>query len=151
MPEDEEPFVLRLTPELLIDIHNQIMQDTGEGSKGVRSHSVLKNCVDYPFTKVYGQSIFPTIFLKAAALLHAIITWHPFINGNKRTALAATYQFLKLNGYTFSIPSDFMRVVLPLAAKEVDELEDIPKLAQWIKRNSTRNPSSAFGSLKARP
>jgi death on curing protein len=40
----------------------------------------------------------------AGALLLALNRNHPFEQGNKRTALAATQQFLKANGYVLAAP-----------------------------------------------
>ena len=51
-----------------------------------------------PSSKHYGHEHFPDIHYKCASLMEAIIKWHPFIDGNKRTGLlAASYYMLKNN------------------------------------------------------
>lgn len=116
------------------------------GRAGVRSRSVLANCVDYPFTKVYGKDPFPTVFDKAAALMHSVISWQPFLKGNKRTALVAMMYFLELNGYRFSMPQDVVSVIRETGSKENPEVE-IASLSEWISHNSEKD-RSRFGSLR---
>lgn len=113
---------------------------------GVRSRSVLANCVDYPFTKVYGKDPFPTMFDKAAALMYSIISWQPFLKGNKRTALVAVMYFLELNGYRFSLPPDVISVIREAGSKENPEVE-IASLSEWIRHHSEKD-RSRFGSLR---
>ena len=47
---------------------------------------------------VFGQDAYPDINSKAAALLHSLVRNHPFIDGNKRTAVVALLVFYGLNG-----------------------------------------------------
>lgn len=145
MTDDERPIV-PVIPQQLIYLHYDIMHKTNDlGRAGVRSRSVLANCTDYPFTKVYDKHPFPTIFDKAAALLHSIITWQPFLKGNKRTALVAMMYFLELNGYRFCIPLDVISVIRKVGSKDMEF--EISMLAKWIRQHSSKN-TSHFGSLR---
>jgi death on curing protein len=57
---------------------------------------------------------------------------HPFIDGNKRTALLAIYTFLGINDVDFVVPeTDAAAMTLSLAAGEVSE----ENLARWIRDN----------------
>ena len=51
--------------------------------------------------------MYPGIFMKASVLMHSFAgPFHPFIEGNKRTALLLTDLFLTINGYSFTFPID---------------------------------------------
>ncbi len=78
----------------------------------------------------------PTIFQLAAAYGFGIARNHPFIDGNKRTALMAIYMFLARNGYELDA-GEAAVVVLDLAAGESSE-EDLTK---WIEVNSRKRMS----------
>jgi len=64
--------------------------------------------VAQPKTTVFGVQRFPTIFDKAAAYCFFIITMHPFLDGNKRTALVAAITFLLDHGVTPVFKEDTM-------------------------------------------
>lgn len=55
------------------------------GSDGVRDAGILDASLNRPFATFGGQDLFPNWLDKAAAIMHGIITGHPFIDGNKRT------------------------------------------------------------------
>ena len=68
----------------------------------------------------------------AAAYAFAIARNHPFVDGNKRTALLALYTFLGLNDVDFVVPeAEAAAIILALAAGEVSE----ESLARWIRDN----------------
>ena len=57
---------------------------------------------------------------------------HPFVDGNKRTALLALYTFLGINDVDFVVPeADAAAMILALAAGEVSE----ENLTRWIRDN----------------
>lgn len=59
--------------------------------------------------------IYPTVYDKAAVLFERIIKCHPFIDGNKRTALASIIEYLFINDLIFlTFPSD-VRFAVELA------------------------------------
>jgi death-on-curing protein len=77
----------------------------------------------------YEQAELPEL---AAAYGYGIARNHPFIDGNKRTALLAIYTFLGVNDVDFVVPeADAATMILALAAGEVSE----DNLARWIRDN----------------
>lgn len=60
------------------------------GPNLLRDLGILQSAVFRPQTSAFGEDAYPTIHEKAAALLHSLARNHPFIDGNKRTAWAAT-------------------------------------------------------------
>lgn len=81
-----------LTVAEVLEIHTDQIQRYG-GSPGVRDHGLLESAVLRPQTGYYAD-----VIEEAAALWESLSQNHPFIDGNKRTAFAATYTFLAING-----------------------------------------------------
>lgn len=67
--------------------HDELVRQFG-GSHGVRDEGILEAALNRPFATFGGEDLFPTPVHKAAAIMHGIITGHPFIDGNKRTGYA---------------------------------------------------------------
>ena len=63
------------------------------GSEGIRDAGLLESALFRPQTGHYS-----TLIDEAAALWESLSQNHPFVDGNKRTAFAATYVFLAING-----------------------------------------------------
>ena len=71
----------------------------------------------------------------AAALFVGLAKNHPFLDGNKRTALLATRAFLFLNGYALEpAEEDEVATMVAVADGSLDE----SGVAAWLKRNSAR-------------
>ena len=63
------------------------------GGEGIRDPGLLEAALFRPQTGYY-----PTLIDEAAALWESLSQNCPFVDGNKRTAFAATYVFLAING-----------------------------------------------------
>jgi death on curing protein len=122
-----EPFWL--TVAMIVAIHDEQLAIHG-GSAGLRDQSLLESALDRPRNKwAYEQAALPEL---AAAYGYGIARNHPFIDGNKRTALLAIYTFLGVNDVDFVVPeADAAAMILSLAAGEVSE----ESLARWIRDN----------------
>jgi death-on-curing protein len=81
-----------LTMAEVLAIHADQLERYG-GSKGIRDQGLLEAALYRPQTGYYADLI-----EEAAALWESLAQNHPFIDGNKRTAFAATYTFLAING-----------------------------------------------------
>ena len=79
------------------------------------------------------------IYDKAAQLCYGIANNHPFIDGNKRTALHSMYVYLIINGYDITASQqDVENLIINVAAGNITNTE----LAYWLKVNTkeiTRN------------
>ncbi|SLG40667.1 Death-on-curing protein [Mycobacteroides abscessus subsp. abscessus] len=64
----------------------------------VGDYGLLDAAVARPQASVFGLDAYPTLLEKAAALLQSIARNHALLDGNKRTAWAAAWVFLELNG-----------------------------------------------------
>jgi len=76
----------------------QVIEETG-GVHGIMNPGGLEMALLRPFTVFEGKELFPDLWSKVVALIHSIIAFHPFVDGNKRTALVAADVCLRLNGY----------------------------------------------------
>lgn len=64
----------------------------------VRESGLLASAVHRPRARMFGTAAYEDLHEQAAALLHAIATNHPLVDGNKRTAWLAAATFLGVNG-----------------------------------------------------
>jgi death on curing protein len=82
----------------------------------VRDLGLLDAAVARPRSSAFGEDAYPTVELKAAALLHSIVTNHALADGNKRLGWLATTVFLDLNGQPADLDDDdAFRIVLDVA------------------------------------
>ena len=86
-------------PEVLA-MHADQIERYG-GSPGVRDPGLLEAALFRPQTGHYADLI-----EEAAALWESLAQNHPFIDGNNRTAFAATYTFLVINGARLTVNAD---------------------------------------------
>ncbi len=61
--------------------HRELIRRFG-GADGVRDEGILNASLNRPFATFGGVDLFPSVEEKAAAMMHGIITGHPFIDGN---------------------------------------------------------------------
>lgn len=94
-----------LTTEQLLAIHQRMIDEFG-GSAGVRDHGLMESAAAMPAATFGGQFLHDGIPAMAAAYLFHLCKNHPFVDGNKRTALAAALAFLMLNGYVLTATKD---------------------------------------------
>ncbi|MFF6981060.1 type II toxin-antitoxin system death-on-curing family toxin [Streptomyces sp. NPDC008343] len=64
----------------------------------VRETGLFASAVHRPRARMFGSVAYDDLYEQAAALLHAIATNHPLVDGNKRTAWLAAATFLGVNG-----------------------------------------------------
>jgi len=120
-----------ITLEDIVLIHWHVIRQTG-GAHGIMNPGGLESAVARPFTGYGGKTLFPDLFAKAAALIHAIISFHPFVDGNKRTALVAADVSLRLNGYRM-VPSEQVEPVFWAIARGE---KDIEQITDWLKMHT---------------
>jgi death-on-curing protein len=96
------------------------------GDVEVRDVGLLESASARPRSTAFGEDAYPSIHVKAAALLHSIARNHSLVDGNKRLALAATLAFYGLNGLRLTLSNDeAYELVMAVAAGELDDVERI--------------------------
>lgn len=121
-----------LTPQKVIFIHDQVVKRTG-GSNGIRDIGLIESAVYRPQATFDGKDLYEGIFDKAAALLQSLLKNHPFVDGNKRTALTSAGLFLRLNGYKLI---NAKKEEVEFAIKVDNEHLDIQEISRWLKKHS---------------
>ena len=87
-----------LTVDDVLALHVDQIREFG-GSEGVRDQGGLESAVAQASATYGGKYLHTSLFEMAAAYAFHIAENHPFLDGNKRTALNAAIVFLGLNGF----------------------------------------------------
>jgi death on curing protein len=89
----------------VLEIHKIIIQKSplSSESDAVLDIGLLESALSQPMQTFFGEFLNPTIYDQAASYLYGLAKNHAFENGNKRTALAVTISFLRINGYCISL------------------------------------------------
>jgi death-on-curing protein len=124
------PKIVWLLEETITAIHHRQIAEHG-GSEGLRDEGLLLSALARPQNLLaYGEPA-PDLASLAAAYAYGIARNHPFVDGNKRTALVAARTFLILNGVDLeATQDDKVLTFLSLAEGAVSEEE----LADWIRK-----------------
>jgi death on curing protein len=112
--------------DVVLDFHAEQLALFG-GADGIRDRGLLESAMARPLNKfAYGEVSMAAL---AAAYGFGVARNHPFVDGNKRTALASMIVFLGLNGIDLDAPQEFTTaMILDLAAGDLTE----EALAAWI-------------------
>ena len=129
-----------LTVAAVKAIHRQVLAAHG-GATGIREETLLESAVAAPQASMMGQPLISDPIEIAEAYLFYICRNHPFIDGNKRTAIAACLVFLEENqllpGAKLST-DDWEIFVLDVAASKLDRATTTRRLRKLLKRSRKR-------------
>lgn len=116
-----------LSPEEILAIHAEIIDRYG-GLHGLRDLGLLESAAARPRAGFGEFEAYPSVFDKAAALLHSTIRNHAFVDGNKRTGIVSAVLFLERNGYKVTLSNEeFFELAVDVASAVVD-LEVVARL-----------------------
>ena len=90
--------------EVLTILQDQIRRYSGK--YGVRDISLLSSAIVMPESTFGGKFLHKDIYEQAAAYAFHICQNHPFLDGNKRTAIASALVFLEINGISINDPNE---------------------------------------------
>ncbi|MFQ5591969.1 MAG: type II toxin-antitoxin system death-on-curing family toxin [Phycisphaerae bacterium] len=123
-----EPVWVR--DDVVLAIHRRQLAEHG-GTEGIRDRGLLESALASPknrFAYAAGETDLAAL---AAAYAFAIAQNHPFVDGNKRTALVVCRTFLRLNGLDLTASqAEKYETFMRLACGELSEDE----LAAWIRK-----------------
>jgi len=112
-----------LTLDEVLGLHADQIRRYG-GATGLRDLSSLQSAIAMPETSYGGEYLHGTLFEMAAGYLFHLARNHPFVDGNKRTALICALVFLGLNGQRLDADPDALyELVDGVAAGQVDKSE----------------------------
>jgi death-on-curing protein len=123
---------IRLTVEMAQEIRAQAIAQFG-GSDGIREPALLESAVSAPQARFSGRSPFRDLAEVAAAYLFYLCKNHPFVDGNKRTALGACLVFLRLNGIEPAPDGpEWGELTLDVAAGRLDRKQTAKRLRMLL-------------------
>jgi death-on-curing protein len=96
----------------------------------VRDVGLLDSAAARPRSTAFGADAYPTLPLKAAALLHSVAGNHALVDGNKRLAWLGTVVFLDLNGAAPDLTDD---AAFTLAMDVASGTADVPEIAERLR------------------
>jgi death on curing protein len=110
-----------LTLDEVLELHDDQIATYG-GEPGIRDMGLVESAVAQPAASFGGEYLHTDLFLMAAALAFHIAESQAFVDGNKRTGLAAAGTFLKLNGYRLREANDRLAdAMLAIATRDLDK------------------------------
>ena len=115
-------------------IHAEVLAAHG-GMEGLRDAALLESAVAAPQAAMFGKPLISEPIDVAAAYLFYLCRNHPFLDGNKRAALATCLVFLSENGVLASETLDadaWERLTLDVAASRLDRIETTGRLRELL-------------------
>ena len=129
-----------LNREELLSLNEQAVLKFG-GNAGIQSPRAFEVILDQPKQVVFGQEVYPTVWLKAAYMMHQIIKTPVFVDGSKRTAGLVVLRFLQENGYQ-PVSEDYNEVarnyILEMVQSDNSE-ETMMLIAEWLSNHFTQS------------
>jgi death on curing protein len=125
-----------LTVAAVKGIHGEVLAAHG-GAAGIRDETLLESAVAAPQASMMGQPLISDPLEIAAAYLFYISRNHPFLDGNKRTALAACLVFLEENRLlpNKKLPAnDWEQFVVDVASSKINRDETTRRLRKLLHR-----------------
>lgn len=129
-----KPSLAHPTVEAVKAIHAEVLAAHG-GSTGLRDEALLESAVAAPQATMMGAAMFTDPVEIASAYLFYLCRNHPFVDGNKRTALATCLVFLSENGL---LPDEKLEadaweaLTLDVAASRLDREQTTTRLRKLL-------------------
>lgn len=120
-----------LTLVELLTVHDRLIEEFGGGT-GVRDGGALESALFRPQTGYYRD-----VVQEAAALFESLVHNHPFVDGNKRVAVAATDIFLRMNGHVLEVDDADAYEFMMGSSLESGEL-DLEHIDAWLREHLTK-------------
>lgn len=124
------------TLEAVKAIHAEVLAAHG-GAAGLRDAALLESAVAAPQATMAGKPVFSSPGEIAAAYLFYLCRNHPFVDGNKRTALATCLVFLSENGLLRNEKLDadaWERLTMDVAASQIDRKQTAVRLKALLRK-----------------
>ena len=129
---------VHLSIGIVREIQAEVIKQFG-GLNGVRDENLLASAVLTPQSSFGGKSPYADIVEIAAAYLFYICKNHPFVDGNKRTAMMAAIVFLRLNGIELLPDSaEWERLMLDVASSQITRDETTRRFRKLLKKSRSR-------------
>ncbi len=140
--------IVHLNVPAVLAIHREVLAAHGGGA-GIRDQTLLESAVAAPQATYGGVPVMSDATEVAAAYLFYICRNHPFVDGNKRTALASCLVFMQRNGLLEDPGAGMLRIdewealVLDVAASRLDRDATTARLRALVARPPGRKARRA--------
>ena len=128
--------IAHLTVASVKAIHTEVLKAHG-GTTGIRDEALLESAINAPQATMMGRALISDPIEIAAAYLFYLCQNHPFVDGNKRTALASCLVFLETNSLLpkKKLPVDrWESFVLEIASSKLDRIQAATHFRELLNR-----------------
>ena len=115
-------------------VYRRVLEETG-GAAGLRDEGGLRSALARPQASFGGKDLYPALFEKAAALAESLARNHPFVDGNKRMALACMRVLLKINGFQVTASQE---AKVSLILQIVEHKLTVEEAAKWLTKHTKK-------------
>jgi len=112
-----------------LDLDDLLVLTKALGAGPVRDPGLLDSAAARARSTVFGDDAYPTLELKAAAIIHSICRNHALVDGNKRLALVAGLTFLRANVVRNALSQDN---AFDLIMRVAEGSADVPDIAAYL-------------------
>lgn len=125
--------MITLDVEQVIYLHEKLIKRTG-GEDGLRDKGILESALFHAYATFDGEDLYPTIEEKAARQMFALISNHPFMDGNKRIGVFIMLIFLEMNQIKLKYTQEeLIKLALHTASGKIDANH----ILAWIESHKT--------------
>ncbi len=124
--------IIFLSVDVVIQIHQRVIAEFG-GDPGLRDRGLLESAVAMPRAAFAGSFLHTDMAEKAAAYHFHLCANHPFIDGNKRVAVAASEVFLLVNGFELGAgDDDLVEMTMEVASGRLSKEQVVEFFVQHV-------------------
>ena len=135
-------------------IHARMIQEFG-GGDGLRDQGLLESAVAMPSAAFGGQFLHDDLPAMTGAYLFHLCKNHPFVDGNKRVALASAITFLLVNDHELTCPKpDAEQLTLGVADGSISKDEAIAFFRKHVRKGKpagSRRPAPVKPAKRTPP
>lgn len=117
-----------------VELHFELMELWGETRYGVDFRELLNSALARPRNAAVYENA--GIIRQAATLCFGLIKNHPWIGGNKRTAIFLIYEFLRLNNYELTATSDDL---YEMSLNVEADRWKVSEIEEWLRERVEQN------------
>jgi len=126
--------MITLDVEQIIYLHEKLIKRTG-GKDGLRDKGILESALFHAYATFDGEDLYPTIEEKAARQMFALISNHPFMDGNKRIGVFIMLIFLEMNQIKLKYTQEeLIKLALDTASGKINAND----ILTWIESHNAR-------------
>jgi len=115
--------IVFVTVEIAEQIHESILKHGGLA--GTIDRSLLMSAIETPKTTFDAKPLYPSLAEIAATYAWGIVRNHPFVDGNKRTALLVATTFLRMNGHEIQVGMEWVDLMERVASDQDLQRSDL--------------------------